>query len=317
MRFSDFKRELESGIEYGVYLFYGEETFFSRRGLSLLKRKFVTEENINFAAFNGEEEDGVISSIYMLPFMSEKRVTCAYEFYPSGQALEKLADFIKSPEGGVLIIINSKEYKPLIIEGVAQVECKKASKYDVARWIKAECAKFSVRAEGGAELLADYCKCDMLRVETETAKLIAYVGEGGAVTEEAVKELVVKDAEYEIYKMTDYIAKKKFDDAIKVVHDMLNKGETPVRLISSIYRYFRRLLHIKISDLSDEELMKALSFSPYPFKLAKEQAKSFSPKALKRAVDLLFDSETEVKNGNVGADDRLFISVFTIMTGDK
>lgn len=317
MKFADFKRGLESGELYGVYLFEGEETFFSSRGLSLLKRKFLSEESLNFASFSGEDEEGIIASAYMLPFMSEKRITCAYEFYPNGQTLNRLSDFINSPDSGLLIVINTKECKALKRDGVACIECQKATKYDVSRWIKAECARFSVKAEGAAELLAEYCKCDMNRVEKETAKLIAYVGDGGTITDDVIKELVVKDAEYEIYKMTDYIAKRKFDDAIRVVNDMLVKGETPVRLISSIYRYFRRLLHVKISDMDDETLMKALSFSPYPFKLAKEQAKSFSSKALKRAVDLLFDSETEVKNGNVSADDRLFISVFKIMTGDN
>ena len=185
--------------------------------------------------------------------MSEKRLTCAYGFYPDEKTLEKLNTFYGTAQSSVLAVINEKPHKAFYsFESAAVIECVKAKKYDVARWIKAECGKFGVIADGAAELLAEYCNCDMVRVENETRKLIAYVGDGNALTEDAVKELVAKDAEYEIYKMTDYIAQKKFDDAVKTVKDMLNKGETPIRLISSIYRYMRRLLQVKIADMDDE-----------------------------------------------------------------
>ena len=318
MKFTDFKRETESGEEYGVYLFEGEETFFSRRGIALLKSKFLTEEDLNFAEFGGDDYLGALTSLNSLPFMGEKRITLIKEFYPDAKTVKLFSPFFENPpKDAMFIIANEKPCDALKkYASVAVIECVKAKPYEIAKWIKAECNAAGVNIDGAAELIAEYCLSDMTRVYNETEKMIAFAGRGGTITEEDVKEMVFKDADYEIFRMTDFIARKAFTEAITVVKDMLEKENAPNKLIFSIYKYFRRLLHARISDMGDEDMAKVFGVKITAIKKIKEQAKKFSPRALKKTVDYLADADYEIKCGLKNADDTLWISVFKIMTGE-
>ena len=68
--------------------------------------------------------------------------------------------------------------------------------------------------------------------------------------------------------------------------------------------------------MGDEEMAKAFGVKVAAIGKIKEQAKKFSPRALKKAVDSLADADYEIKCGLNAADDKLWISVFSIMTGE-
>jgi DNA polymerase III delta subunit len=154
----------------------------------------------------------------------------------------------------------------------------------------------------------------MTRVNTETEKLICYVGNGAQIKSQDVIDMVSRDMEYKIYELTDYIAKKKFDLALLVVKDMTNKGEPPQRVLSYIYNYFRRLLHVAISDMTAEEIAKAFGIKEFAVRKMKEQSNMFKKKALKSAVDMLTDSDYKIKYGLADGDDRAYLTIFKIMT---
>lgn len=315
MNFTEFKREIESGKAYGAYLFEGEESFFFNRGVLCLKNKFLSEEDLNYAVFTGEDVDGAIASISMLPFMSEKRITVLKEFYPDAKTLERFAFFFNDPPAdGILAILNLKPCEQLKkIPKVAVVNCDKLKPYEAAKWIRAKCAEAGVKIGTAAELIAEYCLCDMNRIDLETEKLIAECL-GGEITEETVKSSVFKDSDYEVFRMTDFIAKRQFTEAVTVVGDMLQKENAPNKIIYSVYKYFRRLFYARISDLSEEELAKAFGIKAFAVSKIKEQAKKFSPRALKNAVDALADSEFNIKSGLIAADETLWLTIFKIMT---
>ena len=66
--------------------------------------------------------------------------------------------------------------------------------------------------------------------------------------------------------------------------------------------------------MTNEELSKAFGISVTGVVRIKEQAKQFSPKALKKAVDSLADADYQIKSGLRNADDNLWLTVFKIMT---
>ena len=166
-----------------------------------------------------------------------------------------------------------------------------------------------------AKTLAEYCLRDMTRVEGETEKLIAYAYDKKVITLKDIEEIVNKDSEFKIFDMTDYIAQKKFDLALTVITDMLSKGETMQMVLSSVYNYFRRLLHVAISDKTDAELATLMGVkSDFYIKKLKAQAKMFKKKSLKKAVDLLSDTDYMIKSGIVDAEDRIWHNIFTIIT---
>ncbi len=318
LNYTEFKNGLANGNEHPVYLFEGEDAYFRERGLALLIKEFVSESSLNLTNLESDcAVEELVVSLNGYPFMSRKRLTVIREFYPKAEQLKRgLKEYLESPSSDcILAVLNEKPCDALKkFNSVAVVDCKKADVSLLIRWIKAECSKSGVNIDGEtAKILAEYCLSDMTRIETETAKLISYVGEIKTITEKDVNDMVSRDTDYKIYEMTDYIAKKKFDLALSIIKDMSAKGETGQRILSSAYNYFRKLLHAGISGKTASELGEALGMKEYPAKKLIEQSKLFKKKSLKKAVDRLTDSDFLFKSGKVDIDEQMWIAVFDIM----
>ena len=320
MQFTELKKSLETGEVFPVYILEGEDAYFRALSLETLKSALIKEPTLNVATFDGAGFDmgEALASLTSMPFFSDYRMTVIKEFYPKADAIRGgLKEFLETPvKGSLLVIVNEKPHDALKkFNSVCVVSCGTAEISVIARWIKATAGAASVKAEDSVcRIIAEYCLSDMTRVKNETEKLIAYVGENGEITKQAVDLLVYRDAEYKIYEMTDFIAKKKFDSAISVIEDMLAKGDTEAKIIAAIYNYFRRLLFVAISDKSNAQTAALLGIKEFAVKKAKEQAAAFKVRALKNAVDRLSDADYAVKSGKMNADDLLWINVFKIMS---
>ncbi len=318
MKYIEFKNQLENGCAFPVYLFEGEDAFFRERGYSLVKNAFVSQPELNLVNFDGEPTvNDLIASLNGYPFMSKKRMTVLKEFYPKQDYIKKgLKSYLEEPsDSSVLVILNEKPCETLKkFECVCTVDCSKADMQLLVRWIKAECGKYGVQIDGEcAKLLSEYCLSDMTRIENETAKLISYVGDKKIIDKVAIDEMVVRDAEYKIYEMTDFIGKRNIDKALSVISEMMEKGETAQRILVSVYNYFRKLLLVAITDKPISEIASMLGANEYGVRKTKEQASMFKIRALKSAVDLLTDLDYKIKRGKIEANDAMWISLFRIM----
>jgi len=318
VKFADFKKGLTEEKRFTTYLFEGEDVFFRERGLLALKSLMQNPE-LNFSSLDGDStENQILTSVGAYPFMSEIRITCIREFYPKAEQLKgELGQFIKGEfDGSALVILNSKPCDQLKkIDSVLVVDCNKADLSSIVKWIIAETGKNGVGITNDtARQIAEFCSLDMTRIETETNKLISSVGTDKVITLDLVNDLVSRDTEYKIYELTDYIAKKRIDDALLVIEDMLSKGETMQRIIVYVYNYFRRLLHVAISAKTTAELAELLGVKEFAVKKLTAQANSFKKKNLKSAVDFLTDADYMIKSGQGDAEALPWTVLFKIMT---
>ncbi len=321
LKYTQFKNDLSDGKNFSVCLFEGEDVYFRERGMNLLKNKFVQEPALNLVYLSSDcTPTELTSSLNGYPFMSQKRMTVLREFYPKQDFFKGgLKAYLENPApDGLLVILNEKPCEALKKhDSVSVIDCSKQDVALLVRWIKAECANQNVEIDAeSAKLLAEYCLSDMTRIETETQKLIAYTGSGGRIEKSDVDAMVARETEYKIYEMTDFIGKRKFDKALLIIKDMMGKGETPQRIILSVYNYFRRLLHVAISDMNGEQLAKALGVKEIAVRKMKEQASFFKKKSLKSAVDALTDADYRIKSGLIDELDAMYLSVFKIMTDE-
>ena len=319
MKYIEFKNELENGKEYVIYLFEGEDAFFRESGVSLLKSKFIDQPELNLVNLDAEcNVEQLISSLEGYPFMSKKRMTLIREFYPKQEFFTNaFKNYLDNPFlESILVVVNEKSCDTLKkYKSVCLVECGKADTVLLIKWIKAHCSLANVNIDAdSAKTLSEFCLSDMTRIKAETDKLISYVGNGGNISLQDVKEMVEQDMEYKIYELTDCVAKKNFLSAMSIIKDMTNKGEPAQRILSYIYNYFRRLLHVAISDMQESEMAKAFNVKEYAITKMKQHAKMFKKRALKNAVDALCDADYKTKNGTFDADDYAYLTIFKVMT---
>lgn len=323
MNFFEFKKSLESGESFPVYLIEGEDAYFRASALNALKSRFCSEPSLNVSSFEGDSlKDSanfseLLSSITAYPFMSEKRLTAVSEYYPNKDAVKTLSKMISDGVTSLCVfaIVNSKTDENLKkLPSVCVVECKKGEPSTLARWVKGTCEKEGITIDfETAKLLCEYCLSDMARISTETQKLISYAFDKKVIDKDDLELLIYQDSEYKIYEMTDYIAKRQTDKALKVVFELLNKGENEQRLLISIYNYFRRLLHVSISSMSSIELAGVFGVKEFAIKKAKEQASAFKITSLKKAVDVLEDADYKFKSGKTDIGNEFYFSLFKIL----
>ena len=320
MQFTDLKNSLNGGEKFSVYLLEGEDAYFREHAKDMIIGAFVTEPTLNVATFDGATATAqeIIASLTAFPFLSENRVTVVKEYYPKADALKGgIGEFADGTANtSVLVIVNEKVSETLKNrKNVCVVSCKKGETFTLIKWVKAKAASGGVTVEDpAARKIVVYCLSDMKRISVETEKLIAYAGKNGRVTEKDVDEMVFRDVEFRVFDITEKIALRDFDGAIDALKETLQKGDTPQKILSYIYAHFRRMLFSAINAESTEELSVLLGVKEFAVRKAREQARRFKVRSLKKAVDTLSLADYKTKCGLADADEELWLNVFAIMT---
>lgn len=317
MKFVLFKKSLEEGVA-PIYLFDGEEEYFKERGEAMLKEKFLGEPSLNYTTFSGENLKGgdiseLVRAAESFPFMSEKRIVKATDFYPTEREYDAyLKNYFENPqESTILLIVNSRAPKGKAadlkkIKTVTHVDCSKADDETVIRWIYTQFKRAGVEIDAECcERIARYCLFDMSRVAGETEKLKAYALQGGAITSEVVDDVVYRDTDYKMYELTGAIARKNYTSYMSVMNELLAKGVDEMNILNGICTYFRTMFEIVAMGKSDADTAALLGQKEYYVKKQRQQAMLFSKQRVKNCYMNTFGAINDVKNGKISQSGAL------------
>jgi len=169
------------------------------------------------------------------------------------------------------------------------------------------------------ETLTNYVGNDLWWMKNETEKLVNY-RDGKKIEEADINLLVKPKIEPEIFKTIDAIAFNKNlwagkKQALKLLHEHLEKGDHPLYLLSMINYQFRNLLIIK--DLIEKNtpyysISKISKIHPFVVKKTYEQAGKFTFQELKKIYQKIFQIDLSIKTGKIDpttALDFLIVSI--------
>lgn len=312
MKFVLFKNSLKEGAA-PIYLFDGEEEYFKERGEEMLKERFLGEPSLNYSAFHGEALKGaaltsLVAAAQSFPFMSEKRIVKVTDFYPTEKEYETyLKGYFENPSADtVLLIVNSSRPKGKFdlkkMPNVTYVDCGKADEETVLRWIYTQFRRAGVRADTDCcERVMHYCLGDMSRIAGETEKLIAYAGQGGAVSPEDVDAVVYKDAEYKTYEMTGAFGAGNYAKFLSVQRELMEKGADEGAVLNALCAYLRSLLEILLLKKSDAETARALGMNEYAVKMSRRQANAVGAARVRVCWEYVYAAISGVRSGELTA----------------
>jgi DNA polymerase-3 subunit delta len=286
MKFTELKQHLsEKGVQ-PIYLFEGEELYFREKGKAMIKA-FVAQPDFNYTVYDkrsGLKE--LVASVFTLPFLSEKRMVVAEEFYPTEKEYSQIKQLFETPvDTSVLVIVNSGAKKAGACDlkkkpNVTYVDCARADDAMVTKWIFITFKRANIAADGGVcNAIQQYCCSDMARVEKEVEKLKEYAGEGGKITLRDVNELVYKDSEYKLYELTQAAARKDYTQFVQIMDSMVGKGFDENAFLNSLCAYFRTLAEVSAFQGNDQRTAEALGMKEYAVKKSREQVARF-PKGM-------------------------------------
>ena len=148
----------------------------------------------------------------------------------------------------------------------------------------------------------------------EIKKLVSYKKKGKIEVAD-IKLLVRPKIETDIFKTIDALAEKKKNLALNLIHNHLEKGDTPLYLLAMINFQFRNLLEVK--DLIEKnipyyQIINQSNLHPFIVKKSFQQAKRFTLPQLKKIYQKIFQVDLNIKTGKLDPQTALDLLIAEI-----
>lgn len=323
MKFVELKKNIAEKIE-PVYLISGSDRFLCFKALEMIENALnISIKDMNSVTMLGEQIQAtdIIDSASVFPFGDQYRLVIVKNFNPKGAGGNKknsnenvITEYLKAVNHSTVIVFfnpDGDDFFKNIKQNLTHIDCEKLDISSIVKIIMTDANREQVKiSEQASKLLALFCNMSMARINSELSKLISFSKKKGEIEENDIRELVVEDKEYQIFELSEYLAQGKKVQALEMVNALTVLGKAGFSVLTPLYNNYRRVLYTAINpDKRDAEIAEALGVKEYAIKMCRNQAKVFSPKKLKKIVDMLANADLNIKNGKIKED----IAVKTII----
>jgi DNA polymerase III subunit delta len=318
------------------YIFHGEDELSRKEQIKALRAKMGDPQ---FAELNTTQLDGRKTSLGELqhacdsvPFLSDRRLVIVDSLLArlepnrkrSGDSDEpveeetnpdlakELGDYLpRLPETTRLIFTESKtlaKNNPILKQASKDASGKKAVVREFAaptekmlpKWIQDRVKDKGATIEPSAVAeLAAHVGADLRLLDNEIQKLVTYRA-NQTIRAEDVRTLVTAVHESDIFALVDAIGERKPQRAFQLLHEQLNHGAEPYRLLPMITRQFRLLLQMRDLAARGRTLDAAreqLKLHPFVAQKVWTQSQNFTIPQLETIYQRLLDTDIAIKTG--------------------
>lgn len=319
MEFVQLKKTLQTKID-NAYIIYGDDNYVLSKAYGLIYNSLnINMPELNEYRFDGDVVDleDVKRALLTLPMMSDKKLV-----YINGVSKPKITNFdalleyFNMPNDSSVLLINAgenlKDWDKLK-GAVTLVDCNRL-KVEVLRGVIVnELSKQGKQITATAlSKLCEYSLNDLSAISNEIIKLSSYV-QGNIVTDEDVDQIVTKSFEFQIYELSEALAKKQGDRCFEIIASLKDKKDNVKLILPTISNHFRRLFYIAVSDNSVAELATMLNVKEFAIKKGIEQSKLFTKKQLKDILDSFAELDFETKKSDISIENAINYIVLKIL----
>lgn len=176
------------------------------------------------------------------------------------------------------------------------------------KWAKEEFLNLEKDISAAAlDKLVSFTGNDLWQLSNDIKKLVNFQPEG-KVEEKSIELLVKPTIELDIFRTIDAIAEKNKKRALFLIHKHLERGDSPVYLLSMINFQFRNLLIVK--DLIEKNLpyyliSKTSKLHPFVVRKTYQQAGKFTFQEIKKIYQKIFQADLDIKTGKISSETAL------------
>src|SRR3972149_4471234 len=216
-----FKALLDKDKKFPIYVFYGDEEFFTSEALLTVKAHSLkgTDPSISLVEFKGEETSGgaIFDELRTLPFFASKDklvvVEDADDFVDKNR--ETLEKYLQTPATHAsLVLVCNKWDKRTKLATLADkvgisIECKRLKEHQLPNWIsiRAKHYKKNISSVAAQKLVEDVGN-NLAIIDKHLEKLSIYLNEKTTIDERDVDALVGVDRSRTVFELTDAVAQR-------------------------------------------------------------------------------------------------------------
>lgn len=302
----------------------------SQDSLSLIKERESLVKKNNFSnaeksTFDLDEVplENALEALDTFGFLSDKKLIIIrgienLKYEENKKDLDHLFKYIDNPNPDNLLIIEATK-----LNNTTKIakELKKKCQYtaieiDPKRFIKSELKDYTID-QNTINLLNDYCLGDITKISNECQKLKNYKINDKKITQEDIKELVVKklgDSKELTFAFSRSLALKDKKDALKKYKELLSYNIEPLSIIGLLASQIRIIYQVKLLEkrnLSDREIANMLGErSDYRITKTRELTRYYSESELLELMQKLSDIDLKIKTNDI--DGNSLIELFII-----
>lgn len=306
MKFEELKKSLATKINNN-YLLYGNDDFVINYAQNLIVDKCnIAIPEMNDLSFSEDFDMGtVLKALDTVPMMSEYKIIRIDLMDDKKKCLE-LIDYLKNPNPSSVLIVNIHDqldaFKQLAT-AMNGVDCNRLSEKLVSAFISMELNKIGKKITAPAmQRLGQYCLLDLSTCINEATKVARIIGDREVIEEGDIENNVTKNLEYQIFELTESLAKKQGNRAYELLGVIKQKKENVRTLPNLIFNHFRRMLHISLSKSNKSDLASMLGVKEFAITKTLEQSKLFTKRALKSIFDECVRLDDGLKNSEISAE---------------
>ncbi|MED1205070.1 DNA polymerase III subunit delta [Heyndrickxia acidicola] len=316
-----------------VYLLYGTERFLINEAKQILIQNALTEEEMdfNFSSYDLEEMpvELTLEDAETFPFVGERKLVFLHNptFLTAEKTkgkiehnIAKLEAYLEEPAPYSILVISApyeklderKKITKLLKKKAEVLEAKKLTEAELGSWIQGRAELNGVRiTKDAADMLSGLAGTDLMMLTNEIDKISLYVGKGNEINQEMVEKLTARSLEQNIFSLVDKVVHRKIDEALRIFYDLLKQNEEPIKILSILAGQFRLIYQTKElarRGYGQQQIASTLKVHPFRVKLAAGQAKLFSEHELKKIMDMLAESDLQMKSS--GLDKKMVVEMF-------
>lgn len=294
-----------------VYLIYGDE-FLRDEAIGRLKKRLTegTGASLDYEQFSGEENPAaeILLAAETPPLLSQKHLVIVGDFEKlSSSEQTKIAEYAKNPSDTTCLVLVADKIRKdspilrIVKEKGEAYEFKSLKKNELLSWVRREFTKEGkvVSVETTSYLVGAVGQ-DLRQLRSEIVKVSTFSSEKKEIDPADIEAIVSRGVEGGIFELVDAIGRRSRGRALKLLNELLSKGEPPLRVFYMILRQFRLILKAKSLEnrgASYQQFIRELKVRPFLVEKYQAQSRNFSLKDLKRIFRLLAKGDLAIKRG--------------------
>ena len=326
MNYKDIINDIKNRNIKNTYLFYGKEYYLIENAIKEIKLTLNDGMiDFNLDIIDGREIalDQLISSIETLPFMDDRKIVILKDFEllkgkkknfsdEDEKYFTEYIDNIPQTTTLVFIVYGDIDKRKSLVKKISKngivFNCDKLSDMDLFKWVKKKFDNnnviidnaqimYFIESTGYKDKNNEYTLSD---IDNEIRKISSFAGSDTKVTNEIIDRLSQKKIENDIFKLIDYIGDKNSQNAIKILNDMINEGESVLGIFAMINRQFKIVLQVKEllnKGLNNKAISDKLKLSLFIVNKSIKISRNFTESMIIDMLNYILESDYKIKKG--------------------
>lgn len=316
--------QVKSGQPQAIYLCWGNETYLMREFVQAIVGRLVPDEYVEFALSKYSLRETPLSTVLddaeTPPFMVPHKVIIADEaiFFTGSKEkskaehdLDRLQSYILNPAEYTTLIFTVETDKlderrkivKMMKDRNASIPFSALDMKQLQSWVEKRAGKLGMRMEPDAvEYVIANTGARLQQVAMEIDKLAQYAGQGGVLTLDDAKSLVVRSVEHSVFVLIDEIVAKRTDRALSMFYELLQQKEEPIKILALVARQFRLILQVKSlaeKRASNQQIAGELGVPPFAVYAALKHVRNYTDETLASIMSQLAELDYRIKTGKV------------------